>query len=450
MRLIDRMSGRTRVAAEQRYTVDDLANWLNYGGHRYPIGFSMKPAKVTDPDGTFLSMLEDVYRRQGVVSSAIVARALLLSQLRFVWRNTSASSTPGRVFGSASLSLLEQPANMSRSQFLYRLEQDASLAGTAYVWRDGDGMLRRLRPDRIGVLLASDAEKPDEVDETNSVVEAYVYYRKASKQAPVVLPADEVAPWIPEPDPEAYWRGMSWVQSVIREVQSDDLATKHKRQFFEHGATPNLVFTLEARDVEIVKEFRRLNEDATSGVGNAYRNMYLGAGADVKQVGASLKDIDYSALQGSDETRIAARARVPATILGIKEGLQGSSLNAGNYSAARRMLSDGWFTPTAESLCEALQKIVPVPPGGAAELSFDPSRVMFLQEDGQDAATIMQTQAQALRALIDGGFTPDAAVEAVKNGDLSLLAGNHTGLVSVQLLAPGTGAQPSTPADPEG
>jgi hypothetical protein len=111
-------------------------------------------------------------------------------------------------------------------------------------------------------------------------------------------------------------------------------------------------------------------------------------------------------------------------------------LNAGNYQQTRRMWADSWFQPYAQGLCSVLERIIDTPPD--AELTFDPSRILLLQEDQKDAADIRQTDALTIRALVDAGYSPDAAVAYVKsNGDLSQLLGNHSGLYSVQLQEPG-------------
>jgi hypothetical protein len=70
----------------------------------------------------------------------------------------------------------------------------------------------------------------------------------------------------------------------------------------------------------------------------------------------------------------------------------------------------------------------------------------------KDAAEVRQMNASALRQLIDGGFNPDAAVAYMASGDLARLKGKHSGLVSVQLLPPGTtadkeGTPPSADSD---
>jgi hypothetical protein len=76
-------------------------------------------------------------------------------------------------------------------------------------------------------------------------------------------------------------------------------------------------------------------------------------------------------------------------------------------------------------------------------LWFDDRDIPFCQEDVKDAADIKSVEAQALRTLVDAGFDPASAVDAVRTGDMSLL--KHSGLYSVQLQPAGI-----TPALPAG
>lgn len=181
------------------------------------------------------------------------------------------------------------------------------------------------------------------------------------------------------------------------------------------------------------------------GAENAFRTLVIGGGADATVVGSNLNELSLRDTQGQDETRIASRSRVPAVVLGISEGMQGSALNSGNYSQTRRLWADGWFTPIADDLCACLERIVPPP--ADSELSHDPSRIMFLQEDRKDEAEIMSANAAALRQLVDGGFDPASAVEAVTTNDPTKLV--HTGKLSVQLQPPGETLDSSPPGGPD-
>jgi hypothetical protein len=128
---------------------------------------------------------------------------------------------------------------------------------------------------------------------------------------------------------------------------------------------------------------------------------------------------------------------VPASIVGISEGLAGSALNSGNYTAARRRFADGTMRPLWRSACSALQ-VIARPPDAGARLWFDDRDVSFLQEDVKDEADIRAQHAQTIKTLVEAGYTPGSVVEAVTTGDFTVLA--HSGLLSVQLQEPGAQA----------
>lgn len=166
-----------------------------------------------------------------------------------------------------------------------------------------------------------------------------------------------------------------------------------------------------------------------------HNTMYLGGGADVEVVGKDFQQIDFKQTQGAGETRIAAAAGVHPVIIGLSEGLAGSSLNQGNFNAARRLTADKMLRPLWRNAAASLEQIV-TPPAGA-ELWYDERDVAFLREDQKDIAEIQAKQAVALRQLTDAGFEPDAAVQFLLTDDLASLAGQHSGLFSVQLQPPG-------------
>jgi hypothetical protein len=126
-------------------------------------------------------------------------------------------------------------------------------------------------------------------------------------------------------------------------------------------------------------------------------------------------------------------------LLGISEGLSGSSLNAGNFSAARRNFADTWVYPSLQDLAGSLAPVVKVP--ADAELWFDPADMPILREDAKDAADIEAVKAVTICSYVKEGFTAESAVAAVRGQDVSLL--KHSGLLSVQLQPPGS-AQPDT------
>jgi hypothetical protein len=233
--------------------------------------------------------------------------------------------------------------------------------------------------------------------------------------------------------------GMSWLTPVLREIAADSAMTSHKLKFFEHAATPNIAVVSPITDPAKFKEFAAIFSQGHEGTRNAYRTVFLGGGADLKVIGAALKEIDFAVTQGHGESRLAAAAGVPPVIVGFSEGLQAATYS--NYSQARRRFADGTMRPMWKSLAGSLAPVIRVPPG--AELAYDDRNIPFLAEDKKDAADVQALQATAIRTLTDGGYDADSVVAAITSGDLTRLT--HTGLVPVQLQPP----QPDGPPAPE-
>lgn len=416
---------------------DWAQQWFGFNGFSYPVSGGGEIAP------NFVGYVENAYKSNGVVYACMLVRRLLFSEVRFQFRRMD-NGRPGELFGTNELSILERPwPNGTTGDLLARAIQDVDLSGNFYAARLSRDRLKRLRPDWVRIILgshsrpSSDQPEPGDLD---AELIGYAYYPGGPSKGrePVVFLPDQVAHFAPNPDPLAEYRGMSWLTPVIREIMGDQAMTDHKLKFFENGATVNLVVSFDPTvDAAEAKQFKEMFLDHHRGLAEAYETVFLGGGADVKPVGADMKQVDFKVTQGAGETRIAAVAGVPPTIVGLSEGLQGSSLNAGNYQQARRRLADGTMRPLWHGFADSMSTIVKAPNG--AQLWYDDRDVPFLQEDVKDDAEIQQLQAITVRQLIEAGYEADAALDYVNTGDLNKLRGKHTGLVSVQLQEPGTG-----------
>jgi phage portal protein BeeE len=260
---------------------------------------------------------------------------------------------------------------------------------------------------------------------------------------PVPLLTDEVVHFAPYPDPLATYRGMSWLTPVIREVRGDGAMSDHKVRYLANAATPNMVIRLDPSVTpDLFKRFKAAMDEEHRGPENAGKTLYLGGGADVTVVGSDFKQLDIKSVQGAGETRIAAAAGVPPVIVGLSEGLQGSSLNAGNYAMSRRRLADATMHPLWQNAAGSMAPLLPVPPG--TRCWYDARDVPFLREDAADQAAIVKEQMLTVESGVRAGFEPKTVQAAVTSGDLSVMT--HTGLYSVQLQPPGTGQPAITPS----
>lgn len=403
-------------------------------------------------ENDFEGYVAGAYKADGVVFSCIDRRQQVFSQARFQWREFR-QGRPGDLFGSPELALLENPwPTGTTGELLARMEIDASLAGNFYattVSEDGAAgeasagkkgrRVSRLRPDWVTLVI--DAPSGDYWGVDARVV-GFLYEPRVAgtvgARKPQLLLPSEVAHFSPKPDPVARFRGMSWLTPVIREIEGDRAASEHKLNFFRRGATPSLVVKgIKAANKTQFDAVVDMMESRHAGVENAYRTLYLTDGADAEAIGADLKQLDFKATQGHGETRLAIAAGVPAAILGISEGLSGSSLNAGNFGAARRLFVDSTMRDLWAKASASLRTLV-TPPSPNASLWYDARDIPFLREDAKDDAEIRGLDSRALRTLIDAGWQPDAAIEYIRSGDIGRLLGQHSGLYSVQLQPAGS------------
>jgi phage portal protein BeeE len=406
--------------------------------------FTQKPTNRETTERTLAGMTRHAHSTNGVAFSCAAVRMQVFSEVTFKWQDKATK----RLYGTPDLLPLEQPwVGAGSDDLLARMEQDATVAGNSY-WVDEGSMVR---DDRVSLLRL----QPEYVTIVLEVVEhrlggnlgrkkvGYVYAEP--DQEPVYLDVAEVAHFAPLPDPRAQYRGMSWLSAVLPDVDIDTSLQDFKQNFIANQATPNLVISFDP--TVSPEQFARLTEvirSKAAGTANAGKTLALGGGADVKVVGSNFEQLAIKAVQGAGETRIASAAGVPPVIVGLSEGLSGSSLNEGNYGQARRRFADATMRPNWRSATTALATLV-TPPDGS-RLWFDTADVAFLQEDQADDATIREAHARTIRALVDAGFSPEAAVSAATDGNFDGLGASHSGLFSVQLQPPGSGTEPARSA----
>lgn len=431
--------------------------------HRFPLASSFSLTSGEEQiENDFDTYIDALYKSNGVIFSCVGVRQHVFSQARFAWRQFS-GGTPGELFGNRELALLERPApGQTTGNLLARMEVVASLAGNWFgtiaddagrLGRRATGAGRRmaeLRPDWVTIIINSASGDPTAPD---AKVVGYLYEPRirggGARQAEAVLfQPNEIAHYAPEPDPAVRHRGMSWLTPIIREVRADKAATLHKEKFFVNGATPGIAIKFDKdTDEEAWEEFVDKFKQYHEGAWNAYKTLFLAAGADVETVGLDLKQLDFKQTQGAGESRIAMAAGVHPAILGASEGLQGSTLNEGNFHAARRLVSDKTLRHLWNEAASSLEVLL-TPPNDSSRLSIDTRDVAFLHEDALDLAEIQHRQASAIRQLTDAGYNPNAITEFIRSNDLAKLLNQHSGLFSVQLQPPGTTGT-VTVTDPE-
>lgn len=385
----------------------------------------------------FPNIVQNAYKANGIIFACIRTRASIFAEGRFLFQETN-DGRPGDFYDDKKLDLLRYPWPGGTTQdLLTRTLQDADLAGNSY-WTIRNGYLRRMRPDWITIVMGSNQDPRIRPDDLDAELLGYAYYPGgfSSQNDPVILLPDEVVHYAPTPDPVAHYRGMSWITPIMRELEADNAASTHKVAFFRNGASLQTIVSFKDMKEEAFERFMKKWQQAHQGAANAYRTVFLGGGADVNVVGANLRDLDFKAVQGAGETRIAAAAGVHPVIVGLSEGLQGASLNAGNFAQARRQFAEGTLSSLWRNVASSFEPLfTPTRPNSC--LCVDTRDIPFLRQDQTDAAAIQSAQMASISSAIMAGFDPETVVAAIVAQDLTLL--KHTGLFSVQLQPPGAG-----------
>ncbi|MET8147629.1 phage portal protein [Actinoplanes sp. NPDC049668] len=392
---------------------------------------------------SYQQFAEKAFAGNSVIFGLMLARMLLFTEARATFRHRDTK----KLERTDALEKLERPwPNGTLADLLARMEQDASLAGNAYV-RDAGDQLERLRPD--WVTIVSEVVEADDGHQLRTVI-GIVYDPVGDPDRDIdFFPVAEVAHWAPIPDPLANWRGVSWITPAMRELNADLSMTEHREMFFRNAATPNMVIKYSGKmSPDQVKRIGDRINARHGGPDKAGRTLILDEGADLQVVGAQMRDVQFDELQAAGENRMAVAAQVPAIVAGLKEGLDSAAWSM--YRQALRRFADQTMRPLWRGAFAALANLVDVPDG--CELWYDVTDIAALQESEQEAAQTAQTNAGTLSTLTAAGFTWESAVAYVASGDLSLL--DHSGLYSVQLRPPGTdepaseAAPPAAPADP--
>jgi HK97 family phage portal protein len=417
-RLIDRLFG-ARAKLPDPEMVAMVQTWGNGRGTE-----SIAP--------TFVSYAADGYSGNGPVFACLNARLRYIGQAEFKFQDLAKRN----LYGTPALGVLENPwPNGTATDLLKKMEQHASLAGNAFVWRAAPDRLVCLRPDWVEIVSADYGGYREPI--------GYVYQPGGiSSDAEMFIPVDDMAHWAPIPDPLADYRGMSWLTPIAREVNADVAMTQHRTRFFENNATPNLVIRYDSPlSASTVAEIGERWNARYGGPTNAGGTAILDRGADLTVVGQSFEQMRFNDVQSAGEARIAAASGVPAIVAQIQAGLDSGTY--ANYEQAMRAFANGTLADLWSSAVAALAKFVQAPTG--ARLWFDTGNIPALQDAETARAEAAQVNAAALSTLITAGYTPDAAVSAINAGDLSLLTGQHSGLVSVQMQKPGAVDTPTPP-----
>jgi hypothetical protein len=438
---------RTSEDGSKPRAMIDVLPWWDIQESGFPIFQTSLVGERLWISPDFVGLVERAFKRSPIIFAAVTTRMHLFAEARFQFQRL-VNGRPGPMFGNPDLAILETPwPGGTTGDLLSIAEGMNSCAGNFFAVRKGDE-IKPLRPDFVTLIIDAPDDDTAGPWSSDARVLGYAYLPPGGNEPEFFLP-EEIVHYMPVPDPEVPWRGMSWITPVIEDLLADQGMVGHKRKYLEVGGTPNYAVKVPAENLEKFDAWVDKYEERREGRhGNPYRTLFIAAAADVVPLGSNLQEIDFAQIQAAGEVRIAAAARTHPALLGLSDSLKGSALNAGNLKEIRRIFASMVMRPLWRNFAGSMARVVNVPSG--SELCTDLRDVAALQEDATERAEAQRTQAQTIWTLVQAGFEPEAAVTAVTSDDLTGLTDHHTGLTSVQLQPPGSDNKMPAPTPPGG
>lgn len=247
----------------------------------------------------------------------------------------------------------------TRHEFLETSVQHFCLTGEMW-WLVIRGVGRRpielwpVRPDRM---------RP--VPSKEKFLSGYLYTIGAER---VPLELEDVI-FIRRPSPVDPYRGIGVVQSLLPDIDSENMARLWTRNFFRNNAEPGGIIELDQDmdDAEFARYTQRWQEQH-KGIGNAHRVAVLERGHWVDRK-LSQRDMQFEQLRKLNRDVILGAFGMPLAMLGISE-----SVNRANAEAAELMFARWIIRPILERIKQAANEYLVPAFGDNLRLAYiDPS-----------------------------------------------------------------------------
>src|SRR5262245_9655059 len=221
-------------------------------------------------------------------------------------------------------------------------------------------------------------------------------------------------------DDSDHRRGMSPLKRLLREISSDEQATRYADRLLANLAINGLTLSFD-KDAPPIDQATA--DELKARVSGAYGGDNVGAtavlspGATLTALGFSPEQMDMKTLHRVPEERISAVLGVPAIVAGLGAGLDRSTYS--NVREAREMFTESKLIPLWRSIAaEITLQLVPDFTSDASVLvDFDTSQIRALGEDQNALAERLKVLVETGILTVDEaraelGYEPAASVAA--------------------------------------
>jgi HK97 family phage portal protein len=352
------------------------------------------------------------YRRNEVVFACIQKRAAAVAEAPIALYR---GNTEKPLNAHPVLDLLKQPNEaMGQVEFWQAVQIYLDIAGFS-VWekeynRIGQVMhLWPMRPDWCS-FMRGDARPLQ-----------YVRYQPYGGIPYVDVPIERCVVFM-EFDPlYPMLKGLSRTMIATRATGVDNAATDFLKLFFEHGAQSNgILKTKQSLERAEALRMKALWREQHGGYENWQDITVMGSDVDYVATQMNFKDMDFTNIDGRDETRICQVFDVPPILIGARIGLDRATYS--NYQQAR----EAWYQESISARwrwleSEVTQQLVCAPefegPESDTAARFNTQNVRALQEDRDAKWTRAVAAAQANMVTRDEA-RKEAGLEPIDNDDV--------------------------------
>src|SRR5690606_13535282 len=225
---------------------------FNYDNSFYPLGGSGVgyPDQESDNSNSFQIATNNIYKANSFVFAVMDFRRSVFNQIDFVYkkRNVKAGERPrpGDVFDGPGLKILEEPwPGANTSDLLSRMINDVDLCGNSYVIRRSRDRLQRLSPDSVTVIFGSKMSTTNPRVMPDAEIIGYVYSPRESPEVEEYYLPEEMCHWAPLADPSLQSLGMTWLEPLMKDVDTDQSLQTHVIAYLRNGANPGTVLTFD-------------------------------------------------------------------------------------------------------------------------------------------------------------------------------------------------------------
>ena len=208
--------------------------------------------------------------------------------------------------------------------------------------------------------------------------------------------------WTKHADPGDPYRGLSPLEAIAAEVQTDLEARKWNKISLANRGAGDVAFIMRSVTTEEQYEFaRKMIEDRISGPDNARRPWVLGGDSDVRPLSYTAVEMDYINTRKFNREVISAALGVPAPLIGDADN---STYN--NLDTLKQDFWQGTLTNWLEELRQDLTRQILIPYYSDKRYTKAPQIRYMYDLSGIEALQIhIKDKAETAKVLRDAGFS---------------------------------------------